>query len=63
MTDKAGSREKSVDSRCGRGKRRTAIDIKHIEHSEVCIDAVSPSFFGVVLLVRFRKRLCVLMLR
>ena len=36
----------------------TAIDIKHIEHSDECVEAVSASFFNAVL-PRFCNRLCV----
>ena len=39
----------------------TAIDMRHIEHSEECVDALSPSFFSAVF-PKSRSRLWVVTL-
>ena len=44
-------------------RKLTAIDIKHIEHSDECVEAVSVSFFASDLPeARARSLLCVVML-
>jgi hypothetical protein len=40
-------------------RKLTAMDMRQIAHSEVCVDALSPSFF---VLVRLRRRWCVCLL-
>lgn len=52
---------RTIPSGLGYKKGPTAIDIRHIEHSDEWVEAASFSFWGVAL-PKLRRRLCVVTL-